>query len=126
MNCFDYHGIVILQFGNISNSLIHIVLNFIEDVVEVLSVEGEGVGKDVDGLLACFDEGSGNFVDKVNFLDEHSGDGMPNNGKIFELHVVFHGVHCEVSTQHFEVPEIFMCVIVDDVTAFGQDLNRLL
>lgn len=62
------------------------------------SVEWEGVLKHMDSFLACLDKSSCDLIDKVNLLDKHFSDRMPNDGSIFEFEVEFHGFHGEVST----------------------------
>ena len=81
------------------------------------------MGEDVDGFLASLDESGGNFIDKVDLLYKHSGEGMANNREILEFHVILHSFHGEITAQNFKIPEAFMSIIVHNVTTFRQNLN---
>ena len=81
------------------------------------------MGEHMDGFFRGFNECGSYFIDKVNFLNKHSGESMTNNGIIFKFHVKFHRIHGEVPTQNFKVSEAFMGIVVYDVTTFRQNLN---
>ena len=67
MNSSNHIWEVAFQLINVSNSLIDIFLDFINDFLKLFVIDGEVVSEDSDGLLAGFGEDDSDFVDEVDF-----------------------------------------------------------
>lgn len=52
MNCSDYFREIAFQLVNVSNSLINVLLDFLNDLFQLLIIDWEIVLKDSNGLLA--------------------------------------------------------------------------
>jgi hypothetical protein len=74
MNGSDDVGEVALKVINVSNGLIDIFSDFIDNFIQLIIVDGEIVFKDSDCLFTGFSENSGDFVNEINFGDKHSGE----------------------------------------------------
>jgi hypothetical protein len=74
MNGSDNVGEVALKVINVSNCLIDIFSDFIDNFIQLIIVDGEIVFKDSDCLFAGFSENGGDFINEINFGDEHSGE----------------------------------------------------
>ena len=74
MNGSNDIGEVAFKIIDVSNGLINIFLDFFDNFIQLIVVDGEIVFKDSDCLFTGFSENSGDFVNEINFGDKHSGE----------------------------------------------------
>ncbi len=67
MNSSNHIWEVAFQLIDVSDSLIDIFLDFINDFLKLFVIDREVVSEYSDGLLAGFGEDDSDFVDEVNF-----------------------------------------------------------
>lgn len=76
-------------------------------------------------LLAGFNEDDRDFIDEINLRNEHSSNKGTNNCPIFEVHIIFHSLHCESGTQHIEVVQLQLRSIIDYIASLLKNLYSL-
>lgn len=67
-------------------------------------------------LLMCFDEQCSDFVNKVNFLDEHSCNRRAYKSKVFKVHIKFDCSQVKITAEYPKEIEPFCGFVIDDVT----------
>ena len=89
MNSRNNIGEVALQIINISNGLIHIFLNLLNNFIQLVVVDGEVVLEHSNSLLTSLGENHSHLIDEVDLGDDHSGEEWTDQCPVFEVGVDF-------------------------------------
>lgn len=108
MNSSNHIWEVTFQLIDVSDGLIDIFFDFINDFLKLFVVNGEVVSENSDCLLASFSENDGDFVDKVDFRDDHTSKERTDQCPVFESGVDLDSVQSECFSKLLEVIEFFL------------------
>ena len=77
-------------------------------------------------LLTGLDKYRRDFVNKIDFANQHSDYKRTDECQTLKVHVIFDCLQGEMTAQYFEVVQRFRCAVVCDVAAISQYLYGLL
>lgn len=109
---------VAFKVVDVGDGLINIFLNLLDDIFQLLVVDGEVVFEHSDSLFAGFGENGCYFVDEVYFGDQHSSEEGSDQYPVLEVSVDSDSVKPKCLDELFEVSESVLGAVVGDVTVF--------
>lgn len=70
MDCLDDSRVAILQLVDIAGGILYVLLHLIQDISQVIVVDGEGLLELLHDFLASLHEDCGYFVYEVYLVDD--------------------------------------------------------
>lgn len=107
--------VVGLKFSDVSGGSLNILLDFLKNDLQVLSIQRECMVECMLSLLACLHHYNSDLIHKVNLLHKHSGHPWTDKCYVLEVHVKSDCLHTVVTAQNLKKVQVFCYVIVDDL-----------
>lgn len=86
MNCLNDLWVTILELVYIGSSILYALADFIQNIFQMVLLHREKDVELLDYLFASLDKDCGDFIYKINLVDDCSRAVFSHNWNIFEAH----------------------------------------